>query len=246
MRNTLRKIASLVRPEAPIERRPWDFPEMMLMDWIRKRGNSLTIYIIGAHMAYEVDRLLATGTVEKIVLFEALPSTAEKLRDRMKRFDGRVEVIERAVCDFDGKTTFFETNLPGAGSILEASVIVRESYGASSAYEVEVETVRLDTFLSSHGSSPDILWIDVQGAELKVLRGASQALKSAKLIFIEVSTWVPLYDGGCVTDELTELLAEHGFRQIQLGTDLLNGSGNALYAKPESMGLGLIAGGGIS
>ena len=46
----------------------------------------------------------------------------------------------------------------------------------------------LDSFIVSHDLlAPDFLWIDVQGAEYKVLKGGIETLKKTKAIYTEYS-----------------------------------------------------------
>jgi hypothetical protein len=53
--------------------------------------------------------------------------------------------------------------------------------------------------------------LDIQGAELKALRGASRILdEEVKLIYAEVS-FHPLYEGGTTFGEVDGFLREHGF-----------------------------------
>lgn len=77
---------------------------------------------------------------------------------------------------------------------------------------------------------PDILWIDVQGAELLVLKGASQILNKVSLIYLEVSRWRPLYVEGAIFTDIETYLKKFGFYTIQLSLDS-NGIGNALLKK---------------
>jgi hypothetical protein len=55
-----------------------------------------------------------------------------------------------------------------------------------------------------------LLKIDVQGAELSVLRGAEKTLESVDSIFVECS-FVELYEGQALANEVIEFLAARGF-----------------------------------
>lgn len=234
MRGALRNWISATRLKLSIESCPWDFPELIVYDWVT-RQRDLIVYVVGAFTGLEADRLLQTGSVSKVVLFEALPSSAKKLRERLGSEGSRVQIVESAVCDYDGTARFYETNLPGSGSILQAAPLAGDLWGTKTSFEVEVEATRLDTFALKSGTSADLLWIDIQGAELKALHGATACLAAAKIVYVEVSMWAPIYEGGCVETEVTSFLAEHGFRMMQLGTDQKNGVGNALYAKADAV-----------
>jgi FkbM family methyltransferase len=69
---------------------------------------------------------------------------------------------------------------------------------------VEVETVRLDDVVPDD-FAPDLLWVDVQGAQRKVIAGAQAVLSRASYLYIECHP-EPLYDGEPTFEELCELL----------------------------------------
>jgi len=72
--------------------------------------------------------------------------------------------------------------------------------------------VRLDTLLTNHLSNikPDLIKIDVQGAELDVLKGLSKFIHDVKYIQLEVS-YFRNNKNGCFADEVIEYLILHGF-----------------------------------
>ena len=89
----------------------------------------------------------------------------------------------------------------------------------------------LDSLLQEH--FPDtffnLLVIDVQGAELKVLRGADRLLCDAQAVFVEVCE-TPLYEGGCTLDKVSEFLraCDMHIRWLRLGE---SGMGDAFYIR---------------
>ena len=95
----------------------------------------------------------------------------------------------------------------------------------------DCNTTSLDNFFSTILPSKLALWIDVQGAEMKVLRGATKTLKIVDFIFIEVSVNEETYKDGCTFDEITKFLSSYNFICTQLDTDISNGTGNASFKK---------------
>jgi hypothetical protein len=79
---------------------------------------------------------------------------------------------------------------------------------------VRNETIRIDTIDSFFGdrslNSEILLKLDVQGYEMEALRGASGLLSSFKLLQVELS-FVRLYEGGPLFNEIVAFLAERGF-----------------------------------
>lgn len=54
---------------------------------------------------------------------------------------------------------------------------------------------------------PDLIWMDVQGSELRVLQGMPEALASVKALYVELSL-NPIYEGQALAYEVIELLAD--------------------------------------
>ncbi|MBI4127239.1 FkbM family methyltransferase [Candidatus Peregrinibacteria bacterium] len=84
-----------------------------------------------------------------------------------------VKVFQCAVCDKDGELTF-GGHLGGTGS--------RIGFGTTT-----VKSVSLDEFIKEMNIDPDLLKIDVEGAETMVVEGAKQFLSAkSPMIFLEV------------------------------------------------------------
>lgn len=189
------------------------------------------IVIVGAHLAYEVPDMLSRFRNVRFTLFEASPRYLDALHNRFRR-EHRVSVVGAAITDHDGQRTFYETNAEGSGSLLQLGDLAASSFGMRQTDSFLVPALRLDSHVLGHEySSIDCLWIDVQGAELSVLRGASRSLAFVRSVFVEVSIHEPLYVGGATMPQLDEHLERAGFRLAALGTDHATGTGNAFYLR---------------
>lgn len=102
---------------------------------------------------------------------------------------------------------------PGMTSLLEPDPAVLAlfhgfpEWGRVLATEA-VETVRLDDVPETAGAA--LLKLDIQGAELMVLRHAEQRLRDALVIQVEVE-FLPLYKGQPLFSEMELFLRGHGF-----------------------------------
>jgi FkbM family methyltransferase len=84
---------------------------------------------------------------------------------------------------------------------------------------IKTRTETVDNFCSKEGIKKiDILKIDIQGGELKVLKGASEMLdkQQIRLIYLEVE-FVLLYEGQPLFSEISEYLLKKGYRIFDLG-----------------------------
>jgi FkbM family methyltransferase len=94
-------------------------------------------------------------------------------------------------------------------------------------------TRTLDGLLAELGfGDVHVLVVDVQGAELLVLKGAEATLAGVKAVVSEVSTQ-PLYDGGVLFPELRDFLGGHGF--VAMSTPRRHG--DMLFVHPQRSGI---------
>ena len=154
-----------------------------------------------------------------IYAFECNPATLPACRAAAAG-EPRVRLTEQAVTDTDGRTAFFPIDQaktvtgsadgnPGASSLFEATGdYPLERYVQR---RVEVETTRLDTFLARAGiGHVDVLWMDVQGAELLVLRGLGERLADVDWIHLEAEQF-EIYRGQALLPAIDAYLATRGF-----------------------------------
>jgi FkbM family methyltransferase len=133
------------------------------------------VYDIGAHYGYYslLSSTLA-GEPGVVIAFEPSPDNLSRLRRHIElNRCTNVRVIELAVSDSEGIAHFETRAGSGVGHLADDGPL-------------EVRTTRLDT-LAEELPQPDVIKIDVEGAELGVLRGAAATLASARpVIFLSV------------------------------------------------------------
>ena len=92
-----------------------------------------------------------------------------------------------ALSDRIGEVTFYEYGSEGEGSLIN-SLVPNARFPARFGYESQVITVQsttLDHFCASHGIDRlDFLKIDVEGAELSVLKGSADMLRRRKIMAV--------------------------------------------------------------
>ena len=104
----------------------------------------------------------------------------------------------------------------GASSIYEIDFTANRpyydpDYGRKDVQKtVEVSSCRLDTFCNEQRIIPDAIFMDVQEAELVVLKSMSELLKKVKYIVFEASN-TSTYKGGCCYNEIDSFLRDKGF-----------------------------------
>lgn len=134
---------------------------------------------------------------EQSIIFEADPNNAEYIRENIALSpDQDIELVEKAVWSSNGSLEF---EAEGSGT----SHVSNEG--------IERESVTLDTFFEDR-QDPDVLKIDVEGAEGHVLEGAERLLcRSHPVLFIELHLNNRIQSFGHSIDEIQSFLSELGY-----------------------------------
>jgi FkbM family methyltransferase len=155
----------------------------------RLRGGA-RVFEIGAHQGV-VAMMLASivGTSGQVIAVEATPHNAETA-ERNARMNGltQMHVVHAAGADAPG-TLHFTPRMNG-------------HVAAPDEASLEVRALTVDELTAEHGA-PDVLFIDVEGYELHVLRGARRTLEAHRPdLFVEVHTGAGLERFGTADDLL--------------------------------------------
>jgi FkbM family methyltransferase len=131
------------------------------------------VYDVGAHIgSVTLGTARLAGATGRVVAFEADPDTVSSLREScyLNDFEQRVEIIHAAVWSRSER-----------GGILFRRGVSRPSHGGvvadgcqpvlADGPTITVPSTTLDEFVAQHGSTPELIKIDVEGAEYEVLRG---------------------------------------------------------------------------
>ncbi len=180
-----------------------------------------------------------------VVAFEANPRNYRKMAANPLLAARRIALSPCAVSHQDGQATFHV-----AAADYEAAETDRNNLGVSSllanpsvrtAERIEVETVRLETFLSRpehQGCRAVALWIDVESAEYWVLEGLGPAADRVQLIHVETAR-TPMRPGQKTGDEVGRLLESFGLVEIGNNLEPEAAWGDVVYlrrARLEQMG----------
>jgi FkbM family methyltransferase len=190
-----------------------------------------SILHIGAHWGQEAPFYNARG-IERVVFVEAIPSIFERLQKNVARFPG-FQAVQAVCSDSTGADVEFNVSSNDGGS---SSMLALGNHANLYPDISYVETLRLKTITADElvekeapGEEFELLVLDTQGAEMQVLRGATNVLRKATALWIEVSE-EPLYEGGCTFDEVTAYVRQFDFRlrNVQINSQ---GWGDALYVR---------------
>jgi len=154
--------------------------------------------------------LLASSPDVRVTGFEPIAEECDALN---RRFGPAHVYLPHAVAD--GTTRpFYYCNYPMTSSLYEPDLAIMNRYEDLAEYcqvvsVEEITTVRLDDVPEVRGA--DYLKIDVQGAELEVLKGAVQVLRDILVVQAEVE-FVPIYRGQPLFADVDQFLRSQGFQ----------------------------------
>lgn len=200
--------------------------------------NVRRIAVVGAYHGHEILDFLKQYPNCEILAFEPLAEPFAILQKRYSQVD-RVKLFNCALSDVAGEADFYKLGNGG-----ECSSSLLEFKGHEHGHHFFIEEVRKVPTLTlkecSKNLDIDLLWVDVQGAELKVLKGAP--LNKIKSLFLEVHThdfikpWdEEPYKDQTYIEDLMEYLIPRKFNLKALGLNNKegNGQGNSFWLKSE-------------
>ena len=143
-----------------------------------KRGD--TFFDIGAHFGYfSLLGAEIVGIEGKVFSFEASKSTFRILSDNINSYSN-IEIYNQAVSDKKSKLSFYE--FPALYSEYNSIEITQfentDWYSKNQPQEIKVEAISLSDFVEAKRVNPEVIKIDVEGAEYLVIEGAKELLKN--------------------------------------------------------------------
>lgn len=178
----------------------------------------------------------------KTFMIEASPVHEEVLEETKQKFGAQVVDYNIAVLSQkDGDTVDFYS---GEASTTGNSMFLENTSFFRGVKPEKRTTSKLDTVVG-HMEHVDYLKLDVQGAELVVLSGATETLEKATFVQLEVSV-VEYNQGGACWHEVDHVLRRNGYYLYDFGDPSRNqklfhtegiGQIDLLYVKTNSMSL---------
>lgn len=187
---------------------------------IENKNKPYTIFDIGSRDCQQSIEFYHCFPNATIYAFECNPNTIPLCKKNIEPYTDRITLIEGAICDYDGDISFFPINQektittwkdgnPGASSLFKSN----GTYTVEHYIQDEITTPchRLDTLMEKYSiQKADILWMDLQGAELLALKGLGKKLDDVQYIHTEVSHKA-MYSGQVMFQELNSYILSNEF-----------------------------------
>jgi FkbM family methyltransferase len=131
---------------------------------------------VGCHKGEVLEWMIELSPNGHHFAVEPLPHLAQALRDK---FSSKVNVVEKALSNVSGSTTFqFVKNAPAYSGILKRSY----DTPTPEIEELKVDMTTIDEMVKN--TSIDFIKIDVEGGEYAVLQGAEQTIKNNQPVVV--------------------------------------------------------------
>ena len=181
---------------------------------------------VGAHYGESVTYLKMLFPEALIYSFEPDPDSFNVLS--ASNIEG-VSYFNLALSDSDGTASFYKNKISHTNSFFKVNLNSRDSIGIASAAatndtqyfggfnkEINTFTMRLDSFTAQHSIDQiDLLKIDVQGAECRVLTGGREALQNTKVVVVEI-IFFDYYEHQTAFMDIEKILSPLGFQLFSI------------------------------
>ncbi len=188
---------------------PGDQHEPAVTKAIARRVASASVFAdVGAHLGYFSCIAAALDARLRVFAFEMneqlIPLIAANAAENEL---GNLTIVNAAVTDSPGVARYDATSLSPALSV--------GGHGVESSRLGSVEAVTLDAFYEDR-SSPDLIKIDVEGAEMRVLQGAQAIVSTQRpTMFVEIhANRIGMF--GSSADDVVAFLRDHGYSLLRM------------------------------
>lgn len=187
--------------------------ETAVMD--RLAAGARQILDIGANIGWHAVRFALREPAARVAAFEPLPTSHAYLQRNiaLNNMGARVTAFNYGLSERSGPVEFFIAPANGTNASL-LNVAGRED-----ARPVLGLTLTLDQWVANHGTPPDFIKCDVEGAELLVFRGGIETLKAHRpVVFTEMlRKWSRPF--GYQPDDMIGFFAALGYVCIAVGSE---------------------------
>lgn len=191
-----------------------------------------TICDIGAMDGWEGTNMAKVFTDAVVYAFEPSTANCERCEKtymlQPQQIRSRIRLVNAVLTDKTGPMKFWavdeETarNYPGKGkvnigmgSILKLKDPDMWAWEHNSQMQIDVMGYRLDEWcVEAKVDKVDAIWMDVQGAELHVLKGAEKTLENVQCIMTEAGI-IPYYEGHTLKADIDAYLGTLGFIEVE-------------------------------
>ena len=201
--------------------------ETTIFQEIFDNENTISLVDIGGYKGIQ-DRWKRVENLIEFHTFEPNSVEADKIRSKTKS----LKIYKSALSSSDGKISLNICKEPGVSSVLEPNFEFLKKFKNVERFEIvkkiEVDAKKLDSIKID---KIDFIKIDVQGYNLEVLKGSTEALEKAIGIEIECE-FKEIYKNQSLFKDVDQYLSKHNFEVCDF-TDIVRWSENVIDEKKQ-------------
>jgi FkbM family methyltransferase len=160
----------------------------------------------------------------KVFSFDCNPAALQRMHENLRRScipEDKIEIVPLAVNDFSGENTLYPTGGDNIGAsalspLNKTEPLAQWHTDSVTALEpIGVQSVALKDWATSRGiDRVDMLLMDLQGWELRALKGLGPKLLSKVRVIVTEGQWVKLYDDSDLIHSVADYVEQGGFKAL--------------------------------
>jgi FkbM family methyltransferase len=196
------------------------------------KSNNITItgiLHVGANVCEEYNEY--KKLTDNIIYIEANPEIVKQVKLNLPE----INIHQALITDEDNTSYEFKisSNNGQSSSILDFNLHKVNHPSVSFIDKIQLESITIDNFITKNGidkSNINALVLDIQGVELKALKGSKELLKNINIIYTEVNI-DDTYTGCDRMKDIDEFLYTYGFKCVNIHIFHGHTYGDAVYIK---------------
>lgn len=171
---------------------------------------------VGACQMEELEDYKNCG-IENVIWVEGNPNLVESNQEKARTAGHRL--LQGLIYDTDGLEMDFNlTNNLQSSSILEFNKHKEYHPHVEFVNSIKLKTITLKTLLESNKIEKeefDFLNLDIQGVELRAIKGLEDYLENVKFIYTEINTG-QVYTNNDTLQDIDQFLESRGFNRVEI------------------------------
>ena len=198
--------------------------ELYVLKYIQQKisesrtNQPITIFDVGANVG-EYSKLLLNhfGKTADIWAFEPSPVTFKKLLSELQ-YVNNIHLLNFGFGDIESRTKLYSLGEGSKSGSVYKRKLDHKGWEMSFVEDVKIRTI--DSFCHEQGIGHiNVLKLDVEGHELKVLEGAKKMHEQGKIDFIQFEFGSPHVDSRTFFCDFYYFLTEHGYKVFRVLQD---------------------------
>ncbi len=183
----------------------------------------------GGHYGEEY-REYCKSNIHNQIWFEPQPDVF-KIMERKVPSSEQVILCNKALGNDNTRMKMYcDSYNQGSSSLLKPKLHLTQFKHIKFEKEIMVDMVRIDDFIPKDNPY-DFIYLDCQGYELEILKGAKDALNSIKCVMVEVSR-DELYENNAMVEEIDDYLSNYNLHRVETNWEGGNW-GDAFYVRED-------------